>query len=172
VGTDTPGTRDSARFDTVASRSSRLGRYVAAVNADRGGAVLFAFAKFLGVPRLDDIDSAEIDQPPAAHNESDGLRRPVSDAASQRFADAPRQLSNAAIVAETVLRRAAPFLTEEVERLISAECTGSPARSLSQIMPFFTARTLNTPASYPRPSPPRGPIRISVMFAGSCPTTM
>jgi hypothetical protein len=68
-----------------------LGRQVASVDADRGGAVLFAFAKFLGVPRRDDIDSAEIDQSAAAHDESDRLRRPVFDAIGQRFADAARQ---------------------------------------------------------------------------------
>ena len=53
---------------------------------------MFAFAKFLGVPRRDDIDGAEIDQSAAAHDESDSLRRPVFDAAGQRFTDAARQL--------------------------------------------------------------------------------
>jgi hypothetical protein len=47
--------------------------------------MLFAFAKFLGIPRLDDIDSAEVEQSPGAHDQSDGLRRPVFDAARQRF---------------------------------------------------------------------------------------
>ena len=70
----------------------RLGRYVATIHADRGGSVSFAFAKFLGVPRLDDVDRAEIDQSPDAHDQSDGLRRPIFDAACQRFADAARQL--------------------------------------------------------------------------------
>jgi len=62
------------------------------VHADRGGPVWFAFAKFLGVPRLDDIDGPEIDQSPAAHDESDGLRRSVFDTAGQRFTDPARQL--------------------------------------------------------------------------------
>ena len=45
--------------------------------------------------------------------------------------------SNAAIVAEMVLRRAVLLLTEEAGRLISTGYTGKPARPSSLIMMFI-----------------------------------